>query len=176
MLEGAVDINRYLTKLSEKLVVDPDRKVKMDFSIANLKTKVWGHFQERIQEVTIFGSYDRGTFIISDPDADIDVLVVFKKNEFKPETYLRQVREFGEQLYPRSDVYPDFPTISIESDLIKFELVPAYGNSDTFKIPAPKTKQVKWIETNPSDFKKRLIQKDNANKGNILPIVRIYKL
>src|ERR1700733_2233309 len=122
-----MEINHFLEILANKLAIDPTRKSKIDVSVENLKSKIWGFFQEKLQEVSIFGSYDRQTLIFEDKDADIDILIVFKKNEFQPQTYLNQVREFAKNVYPRSEVYPDFPTITVELDHIKFELVPAYS-------------------------------------------------
>ena len=132
-----MDINTYLTTLAKKLVIDPDSKKKIEVSISHLKENMWGLFQDRLVEVAVFGSFDRETFIESDTEADVDILVNFKQKEFQPDTYLKQIRELCNKKYSRSDIYPDHPTIVIDMEHIKFEIVPSYNySSDTVKIPA----------------------------------------
>lgn len=171
-----MDINTYLTTLAKQLVIDPDSKKKIEISISHLKENMWGLFQDRLVEVAVFGSYDRETFIESDAEADVDILVNFKQKEFQPETYLKQIRELCNKKYSRSDIYPDHPTIVIDMEHIKFEIVPSYNySSDTVKIPAPRTKELKWISSSPNDFKSKVKQKDTNNKALILPLIRIIK-
>jgi len=170
------DINSYLTELSKQLVIEPTKKSRIETSISFLAKSIWGHFQSRLSEVTIFGSFDRETIITVDKEADVDTLIVFKQKEVQPETYLKQLREFCENNYSRSEIYQDHPTIVIEMEHIKFELVPSYLTSDdTKKIPAPKTKEFKWISTSPTEFKRKVENKDRDNKGLIKPLIRIFK-
>jgi predicted nucleotidyltransferase len=171
-----VDINTYLTSLSKELVIDPILKSRIDVSISHLKEKIWGLFQERLLEVAVIGSFDRETFIEQDEEGDVDILVVFKQKEFQPDTYLKQIRAFCEKNYPRSEIYPDHPTMVVEMEHIKFEIVPSFNySSDTVKIPAPKTKELKWISSSPKHFKSTTTKKDANNKGLILPLIRIIK-
>jgi len=171
-----VDVNSYLTKLANHLVIDPDLKNRIEISISHLKQNIWGLFQDRLLEVNVFGSFDRETFVSYDANADVDIIIVFKQKEFQPETYLKQIRTFCEKNYSRSDIYPDHPTIVIEMEHIKFEIIPSWNYSnETVKIPAPRTKELKWIATSPKGFKNKLILKDKNNKGNIIPLIRIIK-
>ena len=170
-----MEITNYLNDLSNKLRLSSDDKIKIDNSIVQLKKKLWGYFQERLLEITIIGSYDRDTIIKSD-HSDVDILVIFKQKEFQPQTYLSQIKKFCESNYPRSEVYPDHPTIVIELEHIKFEIIPSYKFSDqSVKIPAPTTKELKWITSSPVEFKSQLIAKDSRNKTLIIPVVRIFK-
>ncbi len=170
------DINTYLTSHAKELLIDPNKKERIDVSIAHLKKEVWGLFQNKLSDIIVFGSYDRETIITTDNEADVDIMILFKKNEFQPDTYLKHLKEFCEKNYPRSVIYPDHPTIAIEMEHIKFELVPTTPYSDSIvKIPAPRSKDLKWISTSPQDFKNKLQSKDKNNKGLILPLVRIYK-
>mgnify|MGYP002077783954 CR=1 FL=1 len=171
-----MDIDTYLTTLSKGLLVQPGLKERIEISIGHLRQNLWGVFQERLQDVAVFGSFDRGTFIDADPLSDVDVLVLFKQREFQPETYLKRIRAMCESKYPRSQVFQDHPTVVIDMDHIRFELVPAYRPSArTTKIPAPRSKELKWIDTDPAAAKKALLEKDQRNKGHILPLVRIMK-
>lgn len=170
-----MEINTYLTSLSTKLKIDQNVKNRIDVSISHLKEKIWGLFQDRLLDVTVIGSFDRETFIEQDEESDVDILVVFKQKEFQPDTYLKQIRTFCEKNYPRSEIYPDYPTMVIEMEHVKFEIVPSYYSGETLKIPAPKSKEWKWINTSPKEFKSNLTRKDTMSKGLILPLVRIIK-
>ncbi len=88
------DINSYLTDLSNSLNISPEKKERIETSISYLSKNLWGHFQSRLSEVTVIGSFDRETIISNDPEADVDTIVVFKQKEVQPETYLKQLREF----------------------------------------------------------------------------------
>lgn len=170
------DINTYLTELSSYLKIGSQKKEKIETSIEFLKRGIWGHFQDKLTEVEVIGSFDRDTIIMQNIDADVDLIVVFKKRELQPDTYLKQLKDFCIKNYPRSEIYQDHPTIAIDMDHIRFEIVPSYFVSETYKkIPAPKSLEFKWIDTNPKQFKKHVETKDFNNKGLILPIIRILK-
>lgn len=176
------DINDYLTKLSQQLIVPDSEKKKIDTSITFLKEKIWGLFQNRLADVTVFGSYDRGTMLPQaiDKDADVDILVIFKKDEFQPQTYLNQLRSFSEKTYPKSSVFPQHPSIVVELDHVRFELVPAISDKDSWSnsgllIPAPPSKDFKWLETNPVKFKKKVLDKNEQEKQLMLPLLKLIK-
>lgn len=170
------DINSYLTALAKRLVIDPNKKERIEVSILFLVKEVWGLFQNKLSDIFVFGSYDRDTIILTDDEADVDILIIFKKNEFQPDTYLKHIREFCEKKYPNSIIYPDHPTITLEMEHIKFEIVPATNYLEgTVKIPAPRGKELKWISTSPQIFKSKLQSKDKSNKGLIMPVIRIFK-
>lgn len=171
-----MDTNAYLNKLDQYLILGNTEKEKIDKSISFIKQKLWGIFQDRLSDVKVFGSYTKDTFITQDEDADVDILVTFKSKDFQPQTYLNQIKSFAADNYPRSNVYPDHPTIAIELEHIKFEIVPAiFVSTDEVKIPAPRTKELKWILSNPSRIQTKLTQKDKDNKGLIKPAIRIIK-
>jgi hypothetical protein len=170
-----MEINDYLNELSLQLVLSASVKEKIDRSTEYLKKKIWGLFQARLSDCLVIGSYDRNTMIPVDDDLDIDLLISFKKNEYQPDTYFRQIKSFCEQEYPKSIVYQDHPTVALELDHIKFELIPAMYQTTGVKIPAPRSTELKWIFTNPEAIKNRVQEKDNKNKGLILPVIRILK-
>jgi hypothetical protein len=169
------ELNSYLTDLSKLLIVAPTRIDVIEGFIVTLKQKLWGHFQESLQDIMVFGSYDRNTFIDFGEESDVDILVIFKKANFQPQTYLDKVRAFGEMNYPNSEVYPDRPTVVIQMPQIKFELVPAYYLGQDIKIPAPTSKEIKWISTYPVAFKQRLEEKEKNCKNLFRPTIRVLK-
>lgn len=177
-----MDINTYLTNLSKQLALTASEKEKIDKSLDYLIGKVWSVFRDKLISVAAFGSYDRGTMLSNTiaKDSDVDVMITFKANEFQPETYLKQLRNFGETTYPRSEVSPEHPTIMVDLQHIRFELVPAYIEerafvNDKLMIPASPGKDIRWIETDPEAFKTSLIQKNKEKKGQTIQIIKILK-
>lgn len=171
-----VDMNQYLTSLSQKLILDPTKKSRIELSLNHLIKSLWGHFQDRLSSVEVIGSFDRDTIISEDPDSDVDTIVVFKQKEVKPDTYLSQLKDFCKAIYPRSEIYQDYPTIVIDMEHVKFEIVPSYFVTDSVKkIPAPRAKEFSWINTSPKDFKNSVDSKDRNNKNFIKPLIRIFK-
>jgi hypothetical protein len=177
-----IDINTYLVNLSERLILPLAEKEKIDNSLAFLKKEIWSVFQNKLEDVIQFGSYDRGTVLPGNIDrySDVDVMIIFRKNEFQPQTYLNQLRKFGEKTYPRSETFPDHPTIVVELLHARFELVPAYIKEDFFgnkilKIPGAPAKELEWIDTDPEAFKIALAKKHKKKKGLTIPIIKIFK-
>lgn len=176
------DINSYLTKLSKQISNSKEEKDEIDTSILYLKGKIWERFQERLQSVEVFGSYERGTELKQSVDkkSDVDILVIFRSKEYQPETFLKHLSEFADNLYKRSDVAPDFPAITIELEHIRFELVPAYWETyiideDELKIPAPRNKELKWIPTEAIRLKNDLLEKEKTEKGMMIPMIKLIK-
>jgi predicted nucleotidyltransferase len=177
-----IDINTYLTILSKQLCYSKEEREKINNSFAYLEGKLFEHFRDRIEKVLIFGSYDRGTELppSADPDSDVDILVIFKTNEFQPDTFLKHLQEFADKIYPRSEVCLFHPAITIILSHIKFELIPAYYN-DSFwngqelKIPAPRNKELKWITTDPSELKEDLGEKNRKENQMIIPLIKLIK-
>lgn len=171
-----MDVNTYLTNLDKYLVLEKDKKDKIEKSIGFIKQKLWGIFQDRLTEVKVFGSFAKDTYINQDLDSDVDILVVFKSKDFQPQTYLNQIKSFATDHYSRSNIYPDHPTIAIEMEHVKFEIVPAiYVSTDEVRIPAPRTKDLKWITSYPTRIQTKLNDKDKNNKELIKPLIRIFK-
>ncbi len=176
------EINTYLTQLSKQLCCAKDVTDKIDNSYNYLEGKIYEHFRDRIEKVQIFGSYDRGTYLPQsiDPYSDVDIMIIFKTNEYQPDTFLKHLRQFADKIYPRSEVIPDHPTISITLNHIRFELVPAFWensfwNGLQLKIPAPKNKELKWITTSPTELKNDLERKNEKENQQIIPLIKLIK-
>lgn len=170
------DIHSYYLELSKALIFSTEKRERIDISIEYFKQKIWGQFQDRLVEVVVFGSYSRDTIIIEDDEADVDIVVIYKTREVQPDTYLKQIKSFCEDTYNRSTIYQDHPTIVIDMEHIKFEIVPSiYVSPGVVKIPAPRSKELKWVHTNPKDLITKVQAKDKNNKNLILPVIRILK-
>lgn len=174
------DLNTYLTDLVSNLKVDKTLQEKIKSSFDNLEGLLFKEFKSALDTVTIFGSYDRGTAFSLPGDTknfDVDILITFRKDQYQPQTYLNQIKNLGQQIYPRSGVSADFPSIAVEMGHVKFELVPAIktGNGTEVKIPAPRSTELKWIETNPEKFKKKLADRNNDCDGMLTPLIKLAK-
>jgi len=171
----STEIKDYLDLLNKRLLIDSATATEIDTSVSALKEKIWGEFQSRLSDVIVFGSYDRETLVTKDPESDVDIMIIFKTKEVQAQTYLKQLVEFGEKHYKRSEIYRDFPTVVIDMKHMKFELVPAYLDSSDKRIPAPRSKEFKWIATNPNEFKRRLQEKSVTTKGAVVSVIKIMK-
>ena len=175
-----MSVNSFLEELSSKLVFKDEEKNKVDISVSSIKTKLKNYFGSEIFDVVVFGSYTRGTILPrkADEESDIDIMVVFEYNskQYKPQTYLNWLKQFAIEYYSRSEIHQDSPTIVLELNHIKFELVPAfipfsypYG---VYKIPDGPNQ---WIITKPNDFNNTLIECNKFNNSMIKPIIRLFK-
>ena len=96
---------------------------------------------DNIEEKFNFGSYTRVTILQrkADEESDVDYMVVFdNSNNYTPQTFLDRLKRFAETKYSTSEIYQSSPTIVLELNNIKFELVPAYKNLATYYIPEGK--------------------------------------
>lgn len=199
-------VNVYLNYLAVKSIIKDEEKKDIQKSVNTLfqRLKSYDRDKNQIDKYLIFGSYKRGTIISRDFDdnSDIDIMVVFGKkfegfsnfgfaNEIKkPQTYLNYLKEFAESSYSRSEIYQSHPTIVLELNHIKFELIPAI--SDDFKNFQIPNKQdwyhtQDWITTNPNDLDgalennqklRRLVRVAkiwNAKQGHIYPSYELEK-
>lgn len=107
-----------------------------------------------------------------DENSDIDYMVIFKDDGSKPQTYLNRLKRFVETYYSRSEIYQSSPTIVLELNHIKFEIVPAKEVWGQKYIPDGSGD---WMATNPNDFNNTLTDK-NKNNGNLIkPTIRLAK-
>lgn len=178
-----MSINSYLTNLSSNLIIRDNEKESIARSINTLESRLRVYFRDDIEVQFCFGSYTRGTILPrkADENSDIDYMVVFKNsNRYKPETFFKKLRDFANHWYNRSEIYRDSPTIVLELNHIKFELVPAYNSSYSswatqYNIPAPRSEYADWIQTDPNGFNSRLTAKNTSEKSLIKPLVRLLK-
>ena len=172
-----MSVNSYLTGLASAAIIRDDEKIGIDRSIVNLKTKLSsvnnnfsGHF--------IFGSHNRGTILPRsvDENSDIDYMIVFNDTRYKPQTYLNFLRDNVANKYSSSEIYQSNPTIVLELNHIKFELVPAIKNQwGQLQIPAKASDYNDWITTDPFGFNSTLTNANKRHNNLIKPLVRLVK-
>jgi predicted nucleotidyltransferase len=170
-----MSINSYLQDLGSSLVLSSNEKSSITTSISTLKTRLTSYFGEDVIDKIIFGSYTRETILPrkADENSDIDLMVVFKNPcSYKPQSFLNRLKSFAEAKYSTSEIYQSSPTIVLELNHIKFELVPAYNFYSLYYIPKNSSE---WMYTNPNDFNNKLVECNKNNGYKIKPVVRLLK-
>lgn len=171
----------YLDFVASKLELSYDEKVSIDTSISTLVTRLENYdINGDIIDKYKFGSFDRGTILprVYDSDSDVDYMVVFKEPfKVQPQSRLNWLKRFAEEKYSRSEIHQDYPTIALELNHIRFELVPAVEMESSYnlQIPAPHSSYLQWIYTNPSEQARLTEDADRRTKGVFRKLVRIMK-
>lgn len=174
-----MSVQSYLDDLASKLVIKEEEKTRINASISTLSNRISSYFGSDISDQFKFGSYTRGTILPrkADSHSDIDYMIVFNNpNNYKPQTFLNQLKRFVEKYYQKSEIYQSFPTIALELQHIKFELVPATKDwFGTLRIPSPSNVYEDWITTDPNGFNNQLTQKNQSCNNKIKPMIRLMK-
>ncbi|OYU76061.1 MAG: nucleotidyltransferase [Alphaproteobacteria bacterium PA3] len=169
-------VNSYLVKRASDAVLSSNEQSSIETSISTLRARLNSYFGEDVSNHFKFGSSTRGTILprSMDTQSDIDYMVVFKDGGYTPQTYLNKLKKFAEYYYQTSEIKQSSPSIMLELNHIKFDLVPAlkdaYGSG--YQIPnGPNA----WQSTDPNDFNAALTQKNSDNKSLIKTTVRLLK-
>lgn len=171
-------INSYLTGIANSAILRDQVKLDIQRSVNTLDTRLKEYFGKDISRMLVFGSYSRGTILprSMDPYADVDLMVVFADGAYRPQTYLDKLRRFTEFRYASSEIAQSNPTIVLNLNHIRFELVPAIETWFLgLQIPAPASDYRDWIETDPTGFNGELSQTNQAYNNLIKPLVRVMK-
>lgn len=165
----------YLEQRATEGVLSGSENESILKSIATLKTRlnsyfnnISGHFQ--------FGSSTRATILprSMDSHSDIDYMVVFNDRGNNPQAYLDRLRKFVEYYYYNSEIYQSSPTIVLELNHIRFELVPALKVQYSSGYEIPNGTQ-SWQMTDPNEFNSKLTNKNTSEKSLIKPTIRMAK-
>lgn len=152
-----------------------NEKESINKSISTLQTRLDAYFVGKLKTHIRFGSSTRGTILprSMDEHSDIDYMVVFNNDDSVPQTYLDRLKRFAENYYGKSEIYQSSPTIVLELNHIKFDLVPAKTSwLSGYKIP---NRYGGWIDTDPNDFNSKLEEKNKNNSSLIKPTIRLAK-
>lgn len=182
-----MSVNGYLNDLAQRAIVRDNEKNKIQVSIDTIfkrlqqfdeSSELSNSSKNQINDYFVFGSYKRGTIISRqfDDNSDVDIMIIFKDNTKKPQTYLNYLKSFAESKYPQSLCRQSFPAVVLELNHIKFDLVPAIiDDFGDYKIPNKQgwyQAQVSdWITTNPNDLDKALV-----NNQTLRRLVRVAKI
>lgn len=172
-------VNSYLVNLSSALVLRGIEKDSINTSISTMKLRLSSHFGTDINNQFRFGSSERETILPrkADENSDIDYMIVFNTSSgtFKPQTYLDRIRRFAEKYYSSSEIRQSNPTVVLELDHIKFDLVPAIYQNYQYQIPSPTSSWSDWMYTDPNGFSQRLTTANTNYNFQIKPLVRLVK-
>lgn len=174
-----MSVGSYLDNLARDLIIRDDEKISIQKSFDTLKSRLENYFGLEIGFVLKFGSYHRETILPrkNDCNSDVDVMILFLDKSYQPQTYLNKLKEFAKYRYSNSEIYQSNPTIVLELNHIKFELVPCIlsENSEIYKIPSKVSDYSKWLLTSPFAFNDSLTNKNKAYNYKIKPLIRIMK-
>jgi hypothetical protein len=180
----AASINYKLDQLSRGYYISygSTEQKKIDASVATLKSRLKSHFGSDIVNLVEFGSYKRDTLLPRkyDEHSDFDLMIVFDHARLRltPGTYRTRLMNFAEKMYYRSDVYRTSPTVTLELDHIKYDLVPAF--EETGYWPTSKTTYIPqndsaWMTTDPHGFNAQLTSINTGSHYNIKKVIRLLK-
>lgn len=166
----------FLTDTASSAVLSSSEQSSITTSITTLQSRMALHFDSGvIKQHFRFGSSTRGTILprSMDEHSDIDYMIVFSDNTATPQTYLNRLKVFVEKRYGSSEIYQSSPTIVLELNHIRFDLVPATTTwSGELHIP---NGSGGWMTTNPNDFNSTLDAKNKEHKSLIKPTIRLFK-
>lgn len=166
----------FLTNSASSAVLSSNEQSSIATSVTTLQSRMALHFDSGvIKQHFRFGSSTRGTILprAMDEQSDIDYMIVFNDNTATPQTYLNRLKSFVEKRYGSSEIYQSSPTIVLELNHIRFDLVPATTNwLSELQIP---NGLGGWMTTNPNDFNASLEAKNKENNSLIKPTIRLMK-
>lgn len=166
----------FLTDTASNAVLSSTEQSSITTSISTLQTRIGLHFASGvIKQHFRFGSSTRGTILprSMDEHSDIDYMIVFSENNATPQTYLNRLKTFVEKYYSSSEIRQSSPTIVLELNHIRFDLVPATTTwLGELQIP---NGSGGWMTTNPNDFNSTLEAKNKEHKSLIKPSIRLFK-
>lgn len=165
----------YLEGRASGAVLSGTEESSINTSIATIKSRLSSHFGTGLSEQFRFGSSTRGTILprSMDEHSDIDYMVVFSDSGYTPQTYLDRLKRFADTYYSTSDIKQSSPSIVLQLNHIKFDLVPALKQQYSgYQIPNGPNN---WQDTNPNDFNASLTAKNNAEAYKIKPAIRLIK-
>lgn len=165
----------YLQDRSSGAVLSASEQTSINTSIGTLQTRLTAYFGNAITQHFRFGSSTRGTILprAMDEHSDIDYMIVFAESGYTPQTYLDRLRRFVETYYSTSDIKQSSPTIILQLNHIRFDLVPALkGAWSGYQIPSGSSA---WQATDPNDLNAALTAKNQAEMSLIKPTIRLAK-
>lgn len=180
----ASSLNGKLLSLADTYYISygSQEQIRIDASVGRIKAKLKNYFGTDILSINEFGSYKRDTILPRkyDEHSDVDLMIIFNHSllSLTPGSYRTRLIRFAESQYSRSEVYKSAPTVVLELDHIKYDLVPAYEqvytflNSKTTYIPKSDSE---WMSTDPNSFNERLSNVNRMNNWHIKRVIRLLK-
>ena len=173
-----MSVDAFLRTIANECYVRDTERERIDRSIAAISARLGTYFALSVESTFVFGSYARGTILprLADPRSDIDLMVIFADGDRRPQTYLNRLGNFVRDRYSRSEVRQANPTIQLEMNHIRVELVPGVRSYfGDLQIPAKARDYQDWIATNPTEFNHQLTQVNSQNNNHIKRLIRVLK-
>ncbi len=174
-----MSVQNHLSTTASNLVLTSNENSSISTSVSTLQKRLGEHFGSNMIEHFMFGSNTRNTILPRKVDSysDVDYMIVFDNSDNKkPQAYLDRLKKFAETKYSTSEIVQSYPTIVLNLNHIKFELVPAskayYGG---YYIPKKGYSGDEWIYTDPTDLNQKLTDKNKSHDFQIKPLVRLIK-
>ena len=178
-------IEKNLKSLANDFYISKDstEKIKIEASLKNIKSKVKQKFGNSIIDIVEFGSYVRKTNLprTYDEKSDIDLMIVFNHDRLNwtPATYRKYLLQFTDEYFRNSISYKSSPTVVLELNYIKYDLVPAFQRDEgwfttSMVMYIPKS-DTDWLETDPHSFSEKLKEVNENYNFNVKRIIRLLK-
>lgn len=169
----------HLNGLASSLNMAENESTSIATSVDTLHFRLGSYFSsESMKERFRFGSSTRKTMLprAADGRSDVDYMIVFDNSDgAKPQTLISRLKRFAEAKYGTSQIYQSSPTVVLELNHIKFDLVPAYRSWGTLYIPAPSSAYQDWISTDPLSFTSQIDSANSQAGFRVKPVVRLIK-
>lgn len=173
-----MSVQNHLSGRASSAILSDSEKISIDTSISTVQSRLNSYFGKELSNHFRFGSSTRGTILPRrmDGHSDIDYMIVFADEDSKPQTYVSRLKRFAEKYYATSDIAQSHPTVVLNLNHIKFDLVPAIKSYvEEYRIPAPASSYQDWIATAPNDFNSKLTEANNRCGYNLKPAIRLLK-
>lgn len=175
-----MSVNTYLSNLASELNIAEKEAVAIDRSISTLSTRLSTYFGSNLKEHFRFGSSVRKTMLPrkADNKSDVDYMIVLNNEQnYKPQTLLSRIKSFAENQYGSSEISQSTPTVVLELNHIKFDLVPSFRAYDgaALQIPAPTSSFADWMDTYPFSLNSSMEEAHKKSGYELKPAIRLLK-
>lgn len=174
-----MSVQTHLNSLASNLNIAEREASSITRSVNTLHSRLGSWFSsDSMKERFRFGSSTRGTMLprAADSRSDVDYMIVFDNSDgFKPQTLISRLKRFAESQYSTSQIYQSAPTVVLELNHIKFDLVPGYRSWRTLYIPAPNSSYRDWTHTAPRSFNNEIDAANRQAGYRVKPVVRLIK-
>lgn len=173
-----MSVQTHLYSRASSAILSDSEKASIDTSITTLQSRLKSYFGSDLTTHFRFGSSTRGTILPRSMDAhsDIDYMIVFADENWKPQTYVSRLKRFAENYYASSDIAQSNPTVVLKLNHIKFDLVPAIKSYfEEYRIPAKASSYQDWMSTSPNNFNSTLTAANTRWGYYLKPAIRLLK-
>lgn len=174
-----MSVQAHLNGLASSLNIADNESASITTSVNTLHYRLGSWFpSDNMKERFRFGSSTRRTMLprAADSRSDVDYMIVFDNSDgAKPQTLISRLKRFAEAKYSTSQIYQSSPTVVLELNHIKFDLVPGYRSWGTLYIPAPYSSYQNWISTDPHSFNSQIDSANSQAGYRVKPVVRLIK-